>query len=314
MPTGLKRLDLNLLLVLDALLETRSVARTASAVSLTPSAVSHALARLRTTLGDPLFVRSADGLVATKRAEALAAPLRAALSQLEAAVEGDAGFDPRAAAFAFTVATTDFGAQLLLPRLLQHLATIAPGVQVNVRPLPVDVADALATGALDAMIGLSVDGSQSLYQRRLFSERSRCLARNGHPAVKRGKISLDAWLEAGHVLISPRGKPGSRIDSALARRGLSRRVVTMVPDHLVAPMLVAQSDLLLTAGHRLLARAVQLLPVQVVELPIAQPAFDVSLVWHARSHQDPAHRWLRELLVELHAELYADVPPPPPRR
>jgi DNA-binding transcriptional LysR family regulator len=297
---SLRSLDLNLLLVLESLLETRSVARTAASLSLSPSAVSHALSRLRSALADPLLVRGAKGLVPTPRALELGAPIGQALRQLEQTVAGK-GFEPRTSARTFRIGTTDFGARELLPRLLASLAQLAPGIQIIARPLPLSI-DAGLEGELDAMIGIASTESPHLYHRRLFTERWRCMARRGHPAVKHGKVSLDDYLAQGHILIAPRGQPSSRLDAVLAERGVSRRLVMLISDFLLGPFLVASTDLLLAGGHRFLASFEGVLPVEVIELPVELPSFDVSLVWHGRVHEDPAHRWLRELLFSLYDE------------
>ena len=299
----LREMDLNLLPVLRSLLETRSVARTGAALSLTPSAVSHALARLRSALGDELFVRTPAGLVPTQRAAGLADELGAGLSAIERAIGGGA-FDPRTATASFLVATTDFGARLVMPRLLALLDAEAPGVQVHVRPLPVDTEDALASGEVDLMIGVHAGASSAVYRRVLFAEQTAVLARRDHPRIKRGKLALDDYLACGHVLIAPRGRPSSRIDKLLADEGRSRRIALTVPDFLLGPYVVAETELLLTAGQRLLNSFVGQLPVQVAPLPFELPAFEVHLVWHARVHEDPAFVWFRNQLVAVHDELY----------
>jgi len=305
----LREIDLNLLPVLRSLFETHSVARTAAALSLSPSAVSHALARLRTTLQDELFVRTPTGLVPTQRATGLADDLGAALASLERAL-GGAAFDPRTASASFRVATTDFGARLIMPGLLARLDAEAPGVQVQIRSLPVDPEEALAGGDVDLMIGVYLGASTTIYRRALFQEQTAVLARAGHPRLKRGKIALEDYLACGHVMIAPRGRPNSRIDKLLAEQGHSRRIALMVPDFLLGPYVVAETELLLSAGQRLLHSFVGQLPVQVVPLPFALPAFDVHLVWHARVHGDPAFVWFREQLVAVHDQAYRDASRP----
>lgn len=297
----LREIDLNLLPVLRSLLETHSVARTAAALSLTPSAVSHALARLRAALQDELFVRAPAGLVPTQRAAALAEDLGAGLATLERAL-GGSPFDPRTATASFRVATTDFGARLVMPKLLAVLDAQAPGVQVQIKPLPVDTEEALAGGDVDLMIGVYAGTSTTIYRRPLFAEQTAVLARRDHPRIKRGKLSLDDYLACSHVLIAPRGRQGSRIDALLAEQGRARRIALMIPDFLLGPFVVAETALLLTAGQRLLRSFIGQLPVQVVPLPFELPAFEVYLVWHARVHGDPAFVWFRDQLAALHGE------------
>jgi DNA-binding transcriptional LysR family regulator len=302
--TSLQSMDLNLLLVMRKLLETRSASRAAAALSLTPSAISHSLARLREVLGDELFLRTSSGLIPTQRALEIEQDLLAGLSSLEKALFSGREFDPRTSTSIFRLATTDYGAQHLLPKLLQQLNTQAPGVQVLVRPLPVDIEGSLTSGEIDAMIGIYSGDSPHIHRRILFTEKTQVLARQGHPAVHKGAMSLSNYLAQGHVLISPRGKPGSRVDDSLHLLGHSRRIAVMVPDFLLAPHLIAETDFLLTAGDRLLFSAVKYLPVQVLACPYSLPPFDVYLNWHARRHEDPAFRWFRQELLRLHEELY----------
>ena len=300
----LREIDLNLLPVLRSLLETHSVARTAAALALTPSAVSHALGRLRATLGDELFVRTPSGLVPTQRAAKLADDLGVGLATIERAL-GAGAFEPRTATATFRVATSDFGARMIMPRLLAVLDAEAPGIQVNVRPLPVATDDALANGDVDLMVGVYTGTSANVYRRALFSEHMAVLARADHPRVKRGRIALDDYLAASHVLIAPRGRPGGPIDRLLAEQGRSRRVTVMVPSALLAPYIVAETELLLSASEGLLQSFVGALRVQVLPLPFELPPFDVNLVWHARVHGDPACAWFRNQLVAVHDDVRA---------
>jgi len=298
----LREIDLNLLPVLRSLFETKSVARTAAALSLTPSAVSHALARLRAALQDELFVRAPTGLVPTQRAARLADDLGVGLATIERALGGVA-FEPRTATASFRVATTDFGARLVIPKLLALLDAQAPGVQVQIKPLPVDTEDALASGDVDLMIGVYAGALTTIYRRVLFTEQTAVLARRDHPRIKRGKLTFEDYLACSHVLIAPRGRQGSRIDTWLAEQGRARRIALTVPDFLLGPYVVAETALILSAGHRLLRSFVGQLPVQVVALPFDLPAFDVHMVWHARVHDDPAFVWFRNQMVAVRDQM-----------
>jgi DNA-binding transcriptional LysR family regulator len=301
----LARVDLNLLVVLSHLLGTRSVARTAVALGLTASAVSHALARLRKTLDDDLFVRSREGLMPTARALALQPILDDTLGKLTEALAG-VRFDPRAAGLTFQLATADFGARATLPRLLRELSEQAPGIELVIRPLPTDTLAALESGELDAMVGMFQRPQPSLYKRGLFADHMVVAARRGHPAIRRGRVTLTDYLAHGHVQISPRGLPGSPLDSKLRELGHSRRIAVRVPDFLIAPLLVAETDLLVSASRLLLKGFEKLLPLELAPLPIDVAPSHVSLVWHARSHQEPAHQWMRELLVRVYTETFRD--------
>jgi DNA-binding transcriptional LysR family regulator len=301
----LSKIDLNLLVVLQHLLITSSVARTAVALGLTASAVSHALGRLRKVLGDELFVRSRDGLMPTSRAKELRPVLDDTLGKLERAI-AEPTFVPGRAGMTFTLACADFGARATLPALLRELSAQAPGVELVIRPLPIDSVAALESGELDAMVGRYDQPQPSLYKRRLFLDQMVVMARRGHPLIRRGRISLADYLSQGHLQVSPRGRPGSPIDDHLRELGHSRRIVARIPDFLLAPMVVAETDLLTTVSQYLTQSVLPLLPIETAAPPFEISSFAVSLVWHARSHRSAAHRWMRELIVDAYTDAFAD--------
>lgn len=303
-------LDLNLLLLLDALLHEPHLTRAAAVVGLSQSAASHALARLRAHLVDPLFVRDRARLVPTPRAESLRAPLRHALDALAAALSPPAPFDPATSRRRFTIAAADYAQLVVLPPLVARLSADAPGVDLAARDIgPVPLSDGLAAGDFDLAIGPPTTvrsrpsarpAAGSLHERRLFSERFVCLVRRDHPRVGK-RLDLDTYVELPHAFVAPRGTPGGIVDDVLAERGLSRRVALMVQSFLVAPWAVASSDLVITLAERL-ARAFQdQVPsaLRVLEPPLSLPRFAMHMLWHERQHDDPGHRWLRKILVDV---------------
>jgi DNA-binding transcriptional LysR family regulator len=290
-------LDLNLLVILDALLAEKSVTRAADRVGLTQSAASHALARLRDHFGDPLLVRARSGMALTPRAHELAAPVRAALETLDAAFRGG-GFEPARARRRFAIAMTDYLGVVLLPRLYARLAREAPHIDLAITSVVPSVEDTLGTESIDLLVTMAAvaDERPDLYQQRLFEERYVCVMRRGHPAARR--LTLEGYCSLGHVLIAPRGGRGI-VDRELAARGYARRVAVQVAHWLVAPHLVAASDLVLTVAERLAHTYAALLPIEIVELPLELPAIACWQRWHARSHADPGHTWLRSLVAEV---------------
>ncbi|WP_234023079.1 LysR family transcriptional regulator [Sorangium cellulosum] len=298
----LAALDLNLLVVLDALLAERHVTRAAARVGMTQPACSHALGRLRRALGDPLLVRGARGaMLLTPRAEALGPGLRAALQGLATALRGEAQFDPATARRRFRIAAGDYAELVLLPPLLSILAREAPGIDVWMVPLSLTregVVAQLASGAADVAIG-PPRGSwpDGLHMRALFEERFRCVLRRGHPAA-RGRLSLDRYCGLSHLLVTPRGTPGSFVDDALAALGRSRRVAAAVPHFLVAPHVIAATDLVATLGARIVDATAAPLGLSVLPPPIELASFSFSLIWHRRTQNDQAHRWLRDQVVK----------------
>lgn len=300
----LHTLDLNLLVVLEALADTRSVTATAERVGLTQSATSHALARLRTTLGDPLFVRSRAGLVPTERALALAGPLRDALDRLRRAVAPPVAFEPATAKRRFVVCTADYTELVLLPRLMDRLARSAPGIDLRLTTSDGDPMEQLAQGDADVFIGPVIPqyDRTDIRERRLFDEHFVCIVRTDHPKVpKRWTLAQFAALD--HAFIAPRGRPGGTVDTVLDQHGLSRRIALTLPHFLVAPFIVATTDLVLTIPERVARTFAAFLPLRIVDPPTDIPGFTMSLLWHDRRHHDPGHEWLRSELAAVAKEI-----------
>lgn len=295
-----RNLDLNLVVALDALLVTRSVTQAAARVGITQSAMSHALQRLRRVTGDELLVRASNGMVATARAEALGPPVRQALEEIERALSPNLPFDPETAQRTFTVATTDYTQLVLLPKLTAQLSREAPGIDLRIRAHPAQLAaPQLAAGTYDLAIVPVPKGTLAagLYTKKLFDERFVCVVRNGHPLCGK-KLTLTRYAAATHALIAPGGSEGGFVDDALADLGLRRRVAVAVPHFLVAPHLVAASDLILTLAARVARAFAEPLGLSILEVPpeLHLAGFSMSAVWHERTQNDPAQQYLRNLL------------------
>jgi DNA-binding transcriptional LysR family regulator len=292
---SLAGVDLNLLVVLDALLAERHVTRAAARVGLSQSAASHALARLRELLDDQILVRGAQGkLVPTARAEALLPALRRSLDGLADVLRGTPTFEPATAHRSFRIGTGDYPQLVLLPRLVAQLTRDAPGVDLWIVQLPDDPAAALAAGEIDlALVVTGPSWPAGIYQRALFDEHFRCVLRKGHPATKR-TLTVARYCELDHLLVAPRGTPGSRVDDVLAALGRTRRVVARVPHFLIAPHVIASSDLCVTIAARLAALYAEPLGLALLPTPFEMGGFTIGMAWHERAHADPGHRWLRD--------------------
>jgi DNA-binding transcriptional LysR family regulator len=294
MSTALAGIDLNLLVALDALLTETHVTRAARRVGLTQPAMSHALARLRQLLDDPLLVRTTRGMAKTPRAAALGPDVRRILGDIETALRPSGPFDPSAVKRTFTIATADYASFVLLPSLIARLEATAPGIDLRVVPIPSalpDLASALED-AVDLALTPPNTASPALYQKPLLEDRFVCVVRRGHPRIKT-KLTLRRFVAEKHLFIALRGTPGGAVDTALATIGQARRVGVMVPHFTVAPFLVATSDLVLTLAERMARRFAELLPLRLFPTPLEVPGFSIAQVWHARRHKDPAHVWLR---------------------
>jgi len=298
-------LDLNLLVALDALVAERSVTRAAEKVGITQSAMSHALARLRALTGDPLLVRSSSGMVLTARAEALGPPIRRALEDVSRALAPPVPFDPMTARGRFVIGTSDYAELVLLPRLVARLEREAPGIDLRVRALEDPASTQLASGAIDVAIApvRPNDAAPGVLAKRLFDESFVCVVRKGHPLAKK-KLTPARLAQAKHALIAPRETEGGFVDEALAKLGLARRVAVAVPHFLIAPHVVASSDLVLTLAARVAHVLAKPLELAVLAPPrdLALPGFTISALWHERTQNDPAQRWARALLFEVAAE------------
>lgn len=304
----LAQVDLNLLTVFRALDEARSVTRAAKALGVSQPALSHALRRLREAFDDAMFVRTPSGMVPTPRAETLAPIIRETLARVERDIlgRGDA-FRPETLTRTFRVQATDFVEALLVPKLLETLRIAAPSVSVSLVPTqfgrfgPTLPREPLFSGACDlAIAGYSSDLPDGFYQQRLFVDRFACAVRKGHPriAAKR-KLTLDTYCEIPHVLIAPGGELRGAVDRALDRVRRTRRVAVGVSGFLVAGFIVSRTDAVLTAPSRLIALLAESLSLAMFEPPIALTQVQVVQAWHARNHEDAAHKWLRETLREL---------------
>lgn len=299
--------DLNLLLALDALLTERSVTRASARIGVTQSAASHALARLRKLTGDELLVRGRDGMVPTLRAEAMGAPLRRALEDIRGTLSPPRAFEPKAARLRVFIGTSDYAELVLLPGIMARLGREAPGVELRVVALRDDPGSDLASGKLDVVLmppPLPSEEGPSIHYLQVLSERFVCVARRDHPLAKKRALTLSRFAAASHALISPWGMEGGLVDDALARLGLQRRVTVALPHAMVAPHVVASSDLLLTMPERVARVLAPPLGLVVLEPPpeLLLTGFAISMLWHERTDGDLARRWLRDVIVAEAAE------------
>ena len=298
MSSPLADVDLNLLVALEALLEEASVTRAAERLQKSVPGTSHALARLRETLGDPLLVRAGRGMVRTARAEALRPALREALARVEGLLAPAEAVDPATLARTFALHVTDHVLLVLGGRLEAELACEAPRVGLEYGAVRTDSPDALRAGRLDAAIGVFPRSFPELQRRLLFRDRLVCAVRADHPAVG-DTLDLATYARLSHVRIAPRERPGSIVDTLLAREGHVRRVARSVPYFHAALHLTAGTDHVVTASKRMLEVLAPTLGLRILEPPLRFAPYPLALLWHPRRSDDPAHRWLRETLANV---------------
>jgi DNA-binding transcriptional LysR family regulator len=291
----LAAIDLNLLVVLRALLSERHVTRAALRVGLSQSATSHALHRLRDSFQDPLLVRSGRGLTLTPRAANVLPVLERALGELETALAGEPAFDPRTARRTFSIGTSDYLQALVMGPLLRELAARAPGIDLSVVVFP-NLRELLESGAIDLALSVPLPELNPFRQDALFEDEFVCMVRRDHPQLKRA-LSLAKYVAQRHVVIAPSGTPGSLVDGALAQLGLERRVALRVTNFLIAPVIVCQTDFVNTMPARLARQLAKTYPLRLLAPPLELPTFQYRMFWHPRLDQDPAQRWLREFVA-----------------
>jgi DNA-binding transcriptional LysR family regulator len=301
---NLRSIDLNLLVLFDALIEMRSVRRAGERVGLSQSATSHALDRLRKLLGDELLVRTASGMEPTPRALSLAGPLRLALEDIQTALAPDR-FEPAEAEIGLTIAVETHETIVILPLLVDEVRREAPGIALTVKSGSLeDILNGVDQGRVDVAIGLFKGLPDRFMTCRLLSDEHACVMRADHP-LGRSSLTLDRYLDAPHLLISMSGGTFNAVDDALAEQGLRRRIVMQMPHGLAAVVALARSDMITSVTRGVARVFAATTPAVVMDLPFMVPASTFRLVWNRRFHADPARMWLRRKLVAIAAAVEA---------
>lgn len=306
----LKDIDLNLLVVFHQLLQQRRVSRAAELLGLTQPAVSNALARLRNVLGDELFVRASAGMVPTPYANQLAEPVAEALGILHRAMNQQRSFDAATSTRRFVIAMSDIGEIYFLPRLVQEIARVAPGISVStVHNATVNLKDEMEAGHVDLAVGLLPQLAAGFVHRRLFRQRYVCTFRKGH-ALDKGKITLREFCAAEHLVVISAGTGHGKADEFMERAGITRDVKLRVMHFIAVGHLLRDSDLVATLPERLAESVTAPFGLAYVAHPAKLPEISIDVFWHSRHHGDPASQWLRALMVRLFGVARATAPRP----
>ncbi|WP_244102911.1 LysR family transcriptional regulator [Burkholderia gladioli] len=300
--TALRNIDLNLLLVFDVLYRTRSTTRAAQALHLTQPSVSNALKRLRTLFDDVLFVKTAEGMQPTARADEIAALVDPGLASLRLAMQAGKPFEPEAADRTFHLYVSDLGQAIFMPRLVAHLREVAPGLRiVTSDPSLDDAQQMMKLGQIDLAIGMFQGLHDDFHQQRLFHESYVALVRHDHPAIGE-RLSAERFFAAEHVVYTPTAGSHARFEAALdalsGPGGGARRVALRLAHSFGIERIVASSDLVACVPSRL-ARVLTRPDVRALALPFDIAPTDIAQFWHERFHRDEGHRWLRTLVYRL---------------
>lgn len=299
---NLSSLDLNLLLVFEALLEERSVTVAARRLGVGQPGTSAALGRLRELVGDELFVRAGGEMRPTAKSLELAPGIVAALARLRQTFETDLDFDPGAATRSFALGSTDYTTLVLLPPLAAHLRQCAPGVDLHVIGYEKGtVPEMLDRGEVDVAVGVFPRPPERAVVTPLFEERFVGVARPGHPAIAAGRMDAETFAALPHALVTTRRDTTGAVDEALARHGLRRRIALTLPYAMALPAALQGTDLVASLPSRLARRVAEEGRVQCFEVPLATGSWMVSMLWSASARNNRALTWLRGTIKRLAA-------------
>lgn len=295
------KISLPMLRLLVKVHELGTVSRAAAAVHLSQPAASLALRRLRLGLHDPLFVRSGNAMLPTRRCDEVLQTARTVLALVEHDILQSAPFEPRLAERSFRVALYDVGELVFLPRLLGHLLAEAPLCDIHSRSIyALELPEALESGQVELAVGFYPNLERAgFHAQRLFDERFLVLARKGHPAVGHGPLTIEQFVALPHVTIEPLGRSYVLIDRLFEGAGIKRRIVLSTPHFMSVPQILAATDLVATVPSKMAKHFAKLQQLQAFEPPVNTPPYPIKQYWHARFHSDPGHRWLRRSVFSL---------------
>jgi DNA-binding transcriptional LysR family regulator len=298
--SSLSRIDLNLFVVLEAIFTEGSITQASKSLNLTQPAVSHALARLRQLLNDPLFIREGHRMVPTSLTRQLIGPVRAGLREMTGALSQLDDFDPKTSRKHFRIGLRHTIESTVFPALAILACGEAPGIEISTHHHDREnIQSALAAGEFDAIIDAPVSPSPAVPLRRLYGGKLVVTARKDHPLLGQ-PWGLEAYLDHDHILASSRKSALGYEDHALQEVGRQRRIRVRCQGQWTASRLVASSDMLFTLPERFAEAVGRPLGNQILPFPLDVRPVHLFLYWHASAEHDPANRWLRERITNLY--------------
>jgi DNA-binding transcriptional LysR family regulator len=305
----MRQLDLNLLLVLHALFEERSVTAVARRLQVSQPTVSLSLSKLRDFFHDELFVRHGGKMQPTPFVEMIYESVRTIIETINKEVLREHDFDPLVTDRTFSLSTSDLGELVFLPKILEALRVAAPRACVRCLAMPpVELQAAMANGAVDLALGYFPDLiGAGFYQQKLFEHSFTCLVRRDHPTIDHD-MTLDQFLAADHAVVAPEGRSQEIFERRMSELNLERRIALRSPHITTVPLLVATSDLITVVPRAVGLLYARFASLKLVDPPISIPPIEIKQVWHRRVHNDPGVVWLRKLVAQLflHQDSSAD--------
>ena len=291
-------MDMKLLAVFDEIYKTRSVSRAGENLGIAQTSVSLALGRLRRQFNDPLFVRTAGGMVPTPHAVTLLQPLRQALELLRVATRQQVVFEPASSSRTFHIAMTDISHLEFLPSLVNKIGKLAPDVHIKVLRITPETPKSLESGEADLAVGFMPELEAGFYQQKLFDQGFACVVRRDHPRVGQ-RLTESLFKREKHVVVTAPGTGHDLVEQALDHRRIQRNVTLSLPTLPGVGNLLANTDLIATVPERVAQMLVRIARVKALSPPFKFPTFSIKQHWHERYQQDSANRWLRSTVADL---------------
>jgi len=299
---NLRSVDLNLLVIFDALMQERHVTRAALRIPMSQPAMSNALARLRHVFKDDLFIRGVGTMEPTPRAIELSESIRQILRQTERLMSSDIHFDPASAEREFSTRMSDLVGCLVLPKVLSALAETAPKVRLDIVHLsPEKTVQALEADQLDFCLSMQLQHASNIRSAVLFMDQMVCVMRADHPLTS-GKLTLTRFLEAEHLRVAMSPTDIRFVDNVLAEQGRTRKVVAKIPHWLLVPPILQKTNLIAVISGKLASRLSEE-GIKVRPLPFPSKPFSWDIYWHRRNDNSAAHRWIRDLVSSACSDL-----------
>lgn len=305
---NLSNIDLNLFVVFDAIYAEANLTRAGEIIGITQPAVSNSLSRLRTMFADPLFIRTAKGMTPTPVARNMVGPIRQALGLIRSSVQNSDRFCAETSNKLYRLSMSDLAETTALPKLFKILRKQAPSIDVESYVVKRrDMARELASGSLDLAIDAPLITDPHVRHTSLITDRLVCVVRSDHNEIN-GSLSMDQYLSLNHLHVSTRKRGLGHVDLEMGKMGLRRRIALRTRHYLMTPDIVEQTDLALTVQLRFAKQITQRFNLRYYQLPFSVPALETHLFWHESADQDPANKWMREMLQSFytHPDRVAD--------
>ncbi|HEY1745149.1 MAG TPA: LysR family transcriptional regulator [Xanthobacteraceae bacterium] len=303
---NLRNVDLNLLVVLDALLAERNVSKAARRIGLSQSAMSAALGRLRVVFRDPLLVRSGRNLALTQAAEELIIPIREILGRVEQTISERPHFNPGTASRSFSISASDYATLVLLVPFVRRLLVEAPNITIHILPRFRDVAQVLKTDQADMVIEpRELFADIRFPSHGLFSDRWLCAVDAKNPQVRNNRLTMKQYMQLPHLVYGiGSDRQLNLADQHVGQLGVRRRIDVTVESFLLVPFLLEGTLMVSLILERAARRLAGMTRVRTLKPPLLLPDIHEALYWHPRHASDPGHRWLRERLAAIASELH----------